>query len=291
MINDKFKTLVVLAKEKKYTKTAEICNISQPAVTQHVQVLESFYNIKIFKRIGKDLAITNDGKILIDGAKKLLSINEGVKKKLSQNLQQQKKIDIGVTLTACNHFIPEMLEVFKTKFPEVRYTVHTDNAKAILEKLKLNELDFGVIDGTPTEKDFESKLLVKDELIFIASANHRLANITSEITLEMLKEEKFIFRDKTANTRVVFQNYLLNNFENIDSFDIILEIESTSLIKKLVIDGHGISIMSKAICQHLLDQNVLKELKVKNFHLERGIYLIYSKEIENDKIIQSILNL
>ena len=75
------------------------------------------------------------------------------------------------------------------------------------------------------------------------------------------------------------------------NFDIILEIESTSLIKRLVIEGHGISLISRAICQHLIDQSVLKELKVENFLLERGIYLIYSKEIEKDEIIQSILAL
>ncbi len=286
MLNDKFKTLVVLAKEKNYTKTAEICNISQPAVTQHIKSLESFYNIKIFRRNGRDLIITQEGQMLIDAARKMIAINEDFKKKLDSPLRQ-KRLDIGITLTASNHFIPEILYLLKTKMPEIRYSFHTETAKKVYEKMRFGELDFAVIDGTPT-KEFSSKLLFKDELIFIANINHP---INEETTLDQLKKEKLILRDTKANTRIVFQNFLLNHFDNIQNFDIVLEVESTSLIKRLVIEGHGISLMSRAICQHLIDQNVLKEIKVKNFHLERGIYLIYRKESKDDDIIKNLLSL
>lgn len=291
MINDKLNTLIVLSREKNYTKTAEICNITQPAVTQHIQSLEKQYNIKIFQRRGKDLLITPEGETLIEEARKLLAINEGIQEKLSQDLEHHKSLDIGITLTASNHFIPQMLNVFKNKFPKIRYFVHTANVKKIYEKLRFNELDFAVIDGTPPTKEFKSKLLEKDELIFIASSNHPLASKKGGVTLDDLKKEKMILRDKKANTRIVFENYLLNHFKSVEEYDIILEIESTSLIKQLVIEGHGISLMSRVICEHLIKQNVLTEIKVKDFRLERGIYLIYRKELEKDSIIQSILHL
>lgn len=287
MINDKFKTLVVLAKEKKYTKTAEICNISQPAVTQHIQSLENFYNIKIFKRNGRELILTNDGEIFVDAARKMIALNENMKKKLAAGRLDQKKLDIGITLTASNYFIPSILSFLKEKMPEIRYSFHTDNVKKIYDKLRYGELDFAVIDGVPT-KEFAANLLFKDELIFISNMKHP---INEEISLEQLKKEKLILRDEKANTRIVFQNFLLNHFDHIQNFDIVLEVESTSLIKRLVIEGHGISIMSRAICQHLIDQNVLKEIKVKNFHLERGIYLIYNKENKDDVIINNLLRL
>ena len=290
MVNDRLYTLIVLAREKSYTKTAEVRNITQPAVTQHIQGLEKHYGIKIFIKKGKDLVITPEGEILINEARKLISINKRIREKLSRDLDEHKSIDIGITLTASNHIVPKMVQVFKDKFPKITYSVHTSNVKKIYEKLRFDEFDFAVIDGVPPTQEFESKLLEKDELIFIASTNHPLAN-KNDATLDDLKEEKMILRDKKANTRVVFENYLLNHFDNINNFDIILEIESTSLIKQLVIKNYGISIMSRVICQHLIDQGVLKEIKVKDFHLERGIYLVYPKQREQDSIIQSMINL
>lgn len=290
MINDKLYTLIVLAREKNYTKTAELRNITQPAVTQHIQSLENHFGIKIFIKKGKELVITPEGETLIKEARKLISIDKRIKEKLERELDEFKSIDIGITLTASNHIIPKMVQVFKDKFPNITYSVHTTNVKNIYEKLRFDEFEFAVIDGTPPTQEFESALLEKDELIFIASPNHPLAQ-KKEITLVDLKKEKMILRDKNANTRIVFENYLLNHFENIDEFDIILEIESTSLIKQLVIKGHGISIMSRVICERLIEQGVLTALNVKNFRLERGIYLIYPKQRENDTIIQSIIKL
>ena len=76
MIDDKLKTIVTLDELKSYTNTARALNISQPAVTQHVQALEDYYNIIIFKRIGKNLITTQEGELLIKYAKRLLALNK-----------------------------------------------------------------------------------------------------------------------------------------------------------------------------------------------------------------------
>ena len=82
MINDKLKTLITLDKEKSYTKTAQLCDITQPAVTQHIQALEQMYNITIFNKNGRTLTTTPEGKILVKNAKRLLAINKNIEKEL-----------------------------------------------------------------------------------------------------------------------------------------------------------------------------------------------------------------
>lgn len=109
MINDKLYTLIVLAREKNYTKTAELRNITQPAVTQHIQSLENHFGIKIFIKKGKELVITPEGETLIKEARKLISIDKRIKEKLARELDEFKSIDIGITLTASNHIIPKMV--------------------------------------------------------------------------------------------------------------------------------------------------------------------------------------
>src|SRR5690554_6670069 len=86
MINDKLYTLIVLAREKNYTKTAELRNITQPAVTQHIQSLENHFGIKIFIKKGKELVITPEGETLIKEARKLISIDKRIKEKLAREI-------------------------------------------------------------------------------------------------------------------------------------------------------------------------------------------------------------
>ena len=54
-----------------------------------------------------------------------------------------------------------MVQVFKDKFPNITYSVHTTNVKNIYEKLRFDEFEFAVIDGTPPTQEFESALLEK----------------------------------------------------------------------------------------------------------------------------------
>lgn len=290
MIDQKLRTLLVLAREKNYSRTAEILELTQPAVTQQIKRLEEQYNIQIFDKIGRQLKLTMEGEVLVDNARKLLALETTLNKEMFSEKTGHQKLDIGITLTAGNYFIPEILDVFKVKYPHTRFNFHTDVATNIYERLKYRELDFAIIDGTPPVDEFKYHLLTNDELIIIGPRDHPLSR-SKKVTIDDLKKEKFILRHETANTRKIFENFLTEHFDSIANFDVILEIDNTALIKQLIINGHGLSVMSRAICEVNLRIGTISEIKVDNFKLKRGIYLIYRKELSNDPIIQSILNL
>ncbi|MCK9234398.1 MAG: LysR family transcriptional regulator [Acholeplasmataceae bacterium] len=290
MLKERLKTLITLNEEKNYTKTAKILNISQPAVSQHIIALENEYRVVIFKRKGKILKTTEEGEILIKNAKRLLAIDKNITKELLLTKSQLRKLDIGITLTASGYFIPELLNVFKEKFPEIRYNFHTDLAENIYERLKYYELDFAIVDGKPLNNNLECDLLLYDELVLIANPNNPL-KAKKEITIEEIKEEKFILRHKNANTRIVFEKFLGKQQLNADDLDVILEIDNTALIKQLIIDGYGISVISKMLCEEELKNETLIVLPLKDFSLKRGIFLIYLKENIDDYVIKNIKDL
>jgi len=290
MLKERLKTLITLNEEKNYTKTAKILNISQPAVSQHIIALENEYRVVIFKRKGKILKTTEEGEILIKNAKRLLAIDKNITKELLLTKSQLRKLDIGITLTASGYFIPELLNVFKEKFPEIRYNFHTDLAENIYERLKYYELDFAIVDGKPLNNNLECDLLLYDELVLIANPNNPL-KAKKEITIEEIKEEKFILRHKNANTRIVFEKFLGKQQLNTDDLDVILEIDNTALIKQLIIDDYGISVISKMLCEEELKNETLIVLPLKDFSLKRGIFLIYLKENIDDYVIKNIKDL
>lgn len=290
MLKERLKTLIILDKERNYTKTAKLLNISQPAVSQHIKSLEEDYNVIIFKRAGKELKTTKEGEILIKNAKRLLAIDKNIDKELLLATSNLRKVDIGITLTASGYLIPEILKEFKEKYAEIRYNFHTDISEDIFERLKYHDLDFAIVDGKPTDKSLESYLLASDELIIIAHPTNTLVE-KAEITIEDLILEKFILRHKEANTRTSFEEFLINHNYSSEDLDIILEIDNTSLIKQLIKDGHGVSIISKSICELELKYNALVQLNLKDFQIKRGIYLVYLKENKNDYIIKNIKEL
>lgn len=290
MIDDKLKTIVILDELKNFTNTAHACNISQPAVSQHVKALETYYNITIFKRVDKNLITTPEGEILIKHAKKLIALNKNLEKELKSNVIGEYILDIGITLTASDYFIPEILTVFKIKYPKMRFTFHTDLVNNIFNRLRLNELDFAIIDGSPDNRSFDSHLLAIDELILIFSKDHEF-NQYESVSIDDLKERRMILRNKEANSRILFENHLSSQSEHINNFNVILEIENNALIRHLVRDNHGISIMPKSVCRDDLINGNLKSIPIKRLNMERGIYLITRKNEKENEIIKSILKI
>ena len=80
----------------------------------------------------------------------------------------------------------------------------TDTIHHIYDKLKSYELDVAIVEGNITSPDYKSILLDTDYLCLCVSPHHPLAG-RSSVSLQEIKEEKFILRSKTAGTRLLFE--------------------------------------------------------------------------------------
>ena len=64
MLNYRYKTFLTLIEEGSYTKAAKKLNITQPAVTQHIQHLQEELGVQLFRFEGKQLLVTEKGRYL-----------------------------------------------------------------------------------------------------------------------------------------------------------------------------------------------------------------------------------
>ena len=70
MIDSRMETFLTLCRVMNYRKTAELLNMTQPAVTQHIHYLENFYNCRLFVYNRKTLVMTEQAQILKEYAEK-----------------------------------------------------------------------------------------------------------------------------------------------------------------------------------------------------------------------------
>ncbi len=65
MIDSKLTTFINVAKLRSYTRAAEMLNLTQPAVTQHIKQLEEYYEVKLIKKKGRQISLTEEGELLL----------------------------------------------------------------------------------------------------------------------------------------------------------------------------------------------------------------------------------
>ena len=93
------------------------------------------------------------------------------------------------------------------------------------------------------------------------------------------------------NIRLMYQSPVLNNNgDSISRYNVMLELENINLIKELVSQNYGVSILPRSVCQQEIKKGKLIEVELEDFHIHRGIYIVYKNKCAYLNICQEIEN-
>ncbi len=261
------KTFVLVCDLESISKASEKLHIAQPAVSQTISDLESYYGITLFDRINRKLTITKDGKDLYKKAKEVIkSFNEF--EDMAKNSCSHPSLKIGVSLTVASIFLPTIIKELKKKCWKVQFTVQINNAFEIENDIDNGEIDYAIIEGTPSNLKLSYEILAKNELSVVASKNYV---IPSKISLNDLDSYPLLLREIGSYSR----NYLFNRL-NI-SVSPFIEANSNQTIINNCLEGNGVAILPKILLEKYINDGELKEIKIDGYSLEAETSLIWHK--------------
>jgi DNA-binding transcriptional LysR family regulator len=288
MIDPKLETLITVSELGSYTRAAQTLSLTQPAVSQHIKALESELGIKIFNRTESGIKPTNEGIIAIRYAKRIKALYAMEAERIADSKKNMFLVTIGLTHTAENSGVIDALAAYSASEPSLRIKIVTDAINKLYEKLESYEVDMIVVEGRNTDNHYSSLLLDTDSLVVAVSKDSPLAK-KSIITLQELQKEKLILRSTSSGTRQLFEASLRSQGLYLDSFNVILEVDSIGTIKDLVMKNIGVSVMSKSACQTLEDVGKLKLLPIEGLPMIREVNLVYPKDFGHLDILDGIV--
>lgn len=139
-------TFLTLVDTGSFTDAAERLYLSQSAVSKRIASLENELNCRLLDRIGKQVLLTDAGKVLAARAKTLLMDMEDTRRQI-QNLSDSVlgSVSIGTSHHIGLHRLPEVLQHYTTEFPGVELDLQFMNSEQICEAVKHGELELGII--------------------------------------------------------------------------------------------------------------------------------------------------
>jgi DNA-binding transcriptional LysR family regulator len=268
------------------TAAAEKLYLAQPAVSLAISQLEDYYNVKLFDRISRKLCITETGKQLLNYATHIVSLFNEMENSI-ENWDRTGIMRIGTSISIGNELLPKLINDFKKQYPELKIQVVIDNSENIENKVLLNDIDFGLIEGIIHSEQIKYEKFMDDKLVVVCGHEHPLA-AEDEINIQTLKEYDFILREKGSGGRELFDStIMINNIE----IKPIWESISTQAIIKAVKHGIGISILPFLLVREELESGTLKAVKVKDISFDRPFYIIYHKNKYLTDISKAFLKL
>ena len=166
--------------------TAENLFTSQPGISKQVRMLEDELGIQIFKRSGKHLAqVTPAGKEVIRFASEILGKVESIKAVASQYTQpDQGSLNIATTHTQARYALPDVVQGFKNRYPNVSLHMHQGSPAQISESVIKGKSDFAIAtEATHLYEDLIMLPCYHWNRSVIVPTDHPLANIEN-ITIE-----------------------------------------------------------------------------------------------------------
>jgi DNA-binding transcriptional LysR family regulator len=265
------RVFLTVATEKSFSRAAEKLLRTQPAISLAIQKLESDLQEKLIDRSGKDLILTDAGKIVLDYARRF----ENIEGELGNALTELRDNSAGRLIVGANEssalYLLSHIQNYRRMYPKVKVQVRRSLSSKIPSQLIDGDLELGVVSFDPEDDRLVPMVIFTDHLAFVVSPKHRFANL-SELSITELGMEMFIAHNVLSPYRAT----VLREFQrhkvplNMD-----VEMPTVETIRKLVQRNEGVAFLPRMCVEQEIQQGTLKEIRVVELHVDRKIRLVY----------------
>jgi len=262
------------AKNLNYTAAASELFISQPAVTVQVKSFEEFCNLKLFKKRGRRIYLTDEGKSLYAYAAKIFKFEKEIENVIDDMRELKRGVlSLGTTKAYARYFMPLMITTFHRNFPKINIQLNEGSSLDMIHSLLDFKIEVAVIAKAEDNLEVNFSPFSQEEMAVIMSLNHSLAKAKS-ITFKDLAEELFIMKEKGSGTRKLVEE----SFEKEECQpNILMETSNTEFIKQLVQRGEGVSFLVKEAVAAELKENKLATVPLSGPKIYLDVSIAYLK--------------
>ncbi|WP_455210823.1 LysR family transcriptional regulator [Kaarinaea lacus] len=272
-------TFLTVAQLGSFTDAAEKLFVSQSAVSKRVAALENELNSRLLDRIGKQVLLTEAGKVLAARARILLTEIEDTRREI-QNLSHgiEGRVSVGTSHHIGLHRLPKVLQNFTTQFPKVELDLQFMNSEQVCDAVKNGELELGVI-TLPLQSIEHLSLhpIWNDALEFVIGRTHPLFKLKQtdllahnkvQCSLENLAEYDAILPSRGTYTREIVDQVF---FQRKLPLRTKMQTNYLETIKMLVSVGLGWSVLPRKM---LADDEVLT-VRVPKVQISRNLGAVW----------------
>lgn len=255
-----------------YTKAASILHISQPSLSYALSQLEGELNISLFRKVGKQVFLTEFGerfKVSVENALDILE--HGIEELNGMRKNIQQKIRLGYVQSLSASFIPQLISQFyKSRCDDsVQFVFAPNQQYDIISDLTANKLDIAF--SAQISDELSGKHVANQELVLMVPKYHPFVAMGSIALKELSDKPMVMLQPKTGLYKTV-KNIFSNNHI---SLNIVQEACDYNAAINYVSLGKGLSLLPKTIDIDHLD---IAMIRIRDIDCVRPIYLLWNSE-------------
>ncbi len=187
---------VTVAQELHFGKAAARLEITQPALSKQIHLLETKLGIQLFMRTKRTVKLTKAGEVFLEQTQRLLEQAEkAIKLAKRTALGEVGKLTIGFTVTATYTVLPDLIRRFRSYYPEVEVEMLELCTEAQVSALNQGKIDLGFLHPPIDSRGLEVYPILAEEFVVVLPPQHPLLSKQS-LSLKDLASESFILHPR-----------------------------------------------------------------------------------------------
>lgn len=265
----RLKAFQSVANNLSFTKASQELFISQPAITKHIQELETAYQTRLFDRQGSKISLTESGKLLLEHCERILEDYKRLEYEMHLlHNEYIGELKLGASTTIAQYVLPAMLGSFIGKFPQVNMSLMNGNSREIEVALQEHRIDLGLVEGIFRLPNLKYTTFLADELVAVIRTNSKLV-VGEEITPEELLTLPLVLRERGSGTLDVFERALQRHNIKLSSLRVLMYLGSTESIKLFLEHTDCLGIVSVRSIKRELYSGQLRVIEIKEMPMQR----------------------
>lgn len=261
---------------KSFSAAAEALFLTQPTVSAHIRSLEKELQVQLINRTTKSFEPTPQGMRLYRYASTMLHLQKKAVKELSA--LYQRELHIGASSVPGQYLLPRLLTEYRKRHKDIRFVISSAGSMDVIQQVLEGSLDIGFT-GTSAASGCASIPIATDEPVIIApNTPHYRQLLRQQVSLDKLFKEPLLVRTGSSGTRLETNRFLRTLGLDLSDMNIVASMSDAAALQSCVIQGLGISIVSRQAAEKSADQGELLIFPFGQEHLCRKLYLIYKKD-------------
>ena len=261
-------------KKGSYLKAAEELCVTEPAVFIQVRSLERYVGHTLINKFGKELKLTEIGKLLYEYSVKIFTLVDDLTLEVKE-LQELRKgsLRLGSARAIAQYLMPVIISSFYDSHDNISVHLFERGSQELVDDVMHHMLDMAMVARVPYPEQIKVMPFSKEDILVVVSPENKLVE-KRIISFQDLAEEPLICTD--ARSAIKFS--IWKEFEKRDLHpSVVIEAGNIEFIKQLVKKNKGFSFLSSISVRNEIERGELSTLKLEDTKLSIEIDVIYLK--------------
>jgi DNA-binding transcriptional LysR family regulator len=286
MTLEQLRIFVGVAERQHMTSAARALHVTQSAASAAIAALEARHAVKLFHRVGRGIALTEAGQMLLREARSVLGHAAAAEAMLAEfGGLKRGTLRVVASQTIAAYWLPQILAAFHHRYPSLSVELAIGNTEQAAARVHDGEADLGIVEGEVDDPALAHWPIGHDSLMLVQSVPFT----DTRIDAAWLRRARWVGREQGSGTRSTLDRHLRTLGVDPSALDVALVLPSNESVRTAIEAGAGVAVLSSLVVAPAIKAGTLYKAPIE--FEPRPFFSLRHKERYRTKAADALLEM